>query len=168
MSRPNQYLTGYDMKNTNERITQPQRLYFKSYLQLIHNSIGSNLFRNFYVETAERGKFDALDDGSNSCAFYVSAVLVIFKKISGIHGTIDSTIKDLKESGWTEVSEPREGDVIVWEAKKFDDGLKEHIGFSIGNGKAISMSWTKKTPIEHSDTFDSKRKIINIFRQTNW
>ncbi len=156
------------MKNTNKKIAKPKRLYFESYIKLIKNSIDSNLFRNFYVETPEQGKFDALDDGYNSCAFYVSAVLVIFKKISGIHGTIDSTIKDLRESGWTEVSEPKEGDVIVWEAQKFDDGLKKHIGFSIGRGKAISMSWTNKNPIEHSDTFDGKRKIVTIFRQTDW
>ena len=152
------------MENTNK----PKRLYFKSYVQLIHNSIGSNLFRNFYVETPEKGIFDALDDGYNSCAFYVSTILVIFKKISGIHGTIDSTIKDLQESGWIKVNEPKEGDVIVWETKQFDDGLKEHIGFSIGNNKAVSVSWTKRTPIEHSDTFDGKRKIASIFRLTIW
>jgi len=147
---------------------KPKRLYYKSYIRLIYNSIGSNMFRNFYVETPERGEFDALDDGYNACAFYVSAVLVIFKKISGIHGTVDSTIKDLQESGWIQVNEPKEGDVIIWEAQQFNDGSKEHIGFSLGNGKAISISWTKKTPIEHSDTFDGKRKIVNIFILTNW
>jgi len=156
------------MENTNKKTSKPKRLYFESYIQLIHNSVGSNLFCNFYVETPEKGKFDALDDGYNSCAFYVSAVLVIFKKISGIHGTVDSTLKDLQESGWIQVNEPKEGDVIVWEAQQFDDGLKSHIGFSLGNGKTISISSTKKTPIEHSDTFDGKRKIVNIFRQTDW
>ena len=154
--------------NTNEQTDKPERLYAKSFIQLIHNSVGSNLFRNFYVKTPERGEFDALDDGYNACAFYVSAVLVIFKKISGIHGTIDSTIKDLQESGWIRVNEPKEGDVIVWEAKQFDDVLKEHIGFSIGNDRAISVSWTSKTPMEHSDTFNGKREIVNIFRQTDW
>ena len=154
--------------STNQQTHKPKRLYFESYIQLIRNSIGSNLFRNFYVEVPERGKFDAIDDGYNSCAFYVSAVLVVFKKLSGIHGTIDSTIKDLKESGWIQVNNPKEGDVIVWEAQQFDDGLKEHIGFSLGNCKAISISWTNKTPIEHSDTFDGKRNIVSIFRQIDW
>ena len=152
----------------NQQTDKPVRLYFKSYIKLIHNSIGSNLFRNFYVKTDDQGEFDALGDGYNSCAFYVSSILVIFKKVSGIHGTVDSTIKDLEESGWVQVNEPKEGDVIVWEAQKFDDGIKKHIGFSIGNGKAISTSWTNKTPIEHSDTFEDRRKIENIFRQTDW
>ncbi len=154
--------------STSQQTHKPERLYFKSFIQLLHNSVGSNLFRNLYVRTAKRGEFDALDDGYNSCAFYVSAVLVIFKKLSGIHGTIDSTIKDLTESGWIKVNKPREGDVIVWEAQQFNDGIKEHIGFSIGNSRAISISWTNKTPTEHSDTFDGKRNIVSIFRQIDW
>ena len=154
--------------NTKQQTDKPERLYFKSFIQLLHNSIGTNLFRNFYVKTVERGEFDAFDDGDNSCAFYVSAVLTIFNKLNGIHGTIASTINDLQESGWDKVNEPKEGDVIVWEAQQFDDGLKEHIGFSIGNGKAISISRVNKTPLEHSDTFGGKRKIISIFRQYNW
>jgi hypothetical protein len=138
-------------------------------MQAIHNSVGSNLFRNFYVHTDERGDFDALDDGNDSCAFFVSAILVMFKKLSAIHGTVDSTIKDLRESGWAELNTPQQGDVLVWEARHFTDGLKEHIGFSLGNGRAISTSWTEKTPVEHDERFSKNdRKIIHIFRMQNW
>ena len=147
---------------------KPERLYLDTYIQLLHNSIGSNLFRNFYVSTPDQGKFDALDDGHNSCAFFVSSVLVIFKKLSGIHGTVENTISDLIESGWIEVQEQKEGDVILWEAQEFDDGKKAHIGFSIGNNLAISISATKKTPVMHSDTFEGTRAINSILRQTNW
>ena len=148
---------------------KPKRLYFKTYLQVISNSVGSNLFRNFYVTTAYRGEFDALGDGYNSCAFYVSAILVIFKKLEGVHGTVDSTVKDLRQSGWLEVDKPKAGDVLVWDAIKFNDGLKEHIGFSIGNSKAISSSATKKVPIVHDEHFgNAKRDIVSIFRMPNW
>src|SRR3989304_622296 len=94
---------------------KPERLYFKSYLQLIRNSVGSKMFRNFYVKTSDRGQFDALDDGENSCAFYVSSILTIFKKISGIHGRVSSVVNDMKKSGWAEVNSPQAGDVLVWE-----------------------------------------------------
>jgi hypothetical protein len=40
------------------------------------------MFRNFYVRTDSGGEFDALDDGYNSCAFYVSSILAIFNKLS--------------------------------------------------------------------------------------
>ena len=151
------------------KLDKPTRLYFESYIQLLRNSVGSNMFRNLYVRTEEQGVFDALDDGYNSCAFYVSAVLVIFKKLSAIHGTVDSTKKDLFNSGWREIDEPKAGDVLVWEAMQFDDGLKEHIGFYLGKGKAISISWTKKTPIIHDKNFgDSKRKITHVFRLNQW
>lgn len=147
---------------------KPKRLYFKTYIKLLHNSVGSNLFRNFYVESSDQGVFDALKDGVNSCAFYVSSVLVIFKKISAVHGTVQSTVKDLQESGWQLVDKPKEGDVIVWEAQQFDDGLKEHIGFALEDNKAISISWTEKAPVIHSQDFDGERKINQVFRATDW
>ena len=148
---------------------KPLRLYLKSYLQVVRNSVGSNLFRNLYVHTDEKGDFDALDDGYNSCAFFVSAILVLFKKLKGIHGTVGSTVKDLIESGWVEADKPQQGDILVWEAQQFDDGLKEHIGFSLGNKRAISVSWLKKTPVEHDEHFgEDNRKITHIFRMPNW
>jgi hypothetical protein len=144
---------------------KPKRLYFKSYLKFISNSIGSYAFRNFYVETPEKGEFDALDDGDNSGAFFVSSVLVIFKKISGMHGTVASTIKDLQDSGWQIVDNPEPGDVIVWEARQYDDGLKEQIGFYVGDKQAISNSSSKKSPYQHDQNFGSEnRKVIQIFR----
>lgn len=154
--------------SNNQPLAKLKRLYFKTYVQLIKNSVGSDLFRNFYVEDLKQGEFDALDDGVNSCAFFVSAVLKIFGKLSAVHGTVDNTIKDLEESGWEEVCAPKPGDVIVWEAQKFEDGYKQHIGFSIGDGKAISNSWKKRTPIEHDQSFEGSRKISQVFRFTNW
>jgi hypothetical protein len=145
----------------------PVRLYFKSYLKVIHNSVGSNLFRNFYVKTPEQGEFDAFGDGYNSCAFFVSSILVIFKKLSDFHGTVDNTIEDLKKTGWQEVNEPEPGDVLVWEPMKFPEGMVSHIGFYVGDGKAVSTSIKTKTPIEHDQNFgEQQRKITQIFRTT--
>lgn len=148
---------------------KPRRLCFKTYLQVIRNSVGSKMFRNFYVETTKRGEFDALDDGENSCAFYVSSVLVIFKKISGVHGLVSRVVDDMKVSGWTAVDEPQVGDVLVWEAEEHHDGWHEHIGFYIGKNRAISTSSSAKTPIEHDVKFgDANRKISQIFRMDKW
>lgn len=148
---------------------KPRRLYFKTYLQIIRNSVGSNMFRNFYVETAKRGGFDALDDGDNSCAFYVSSILVIFKKISGVHGLVSRVVDDMKVSGWTVVDKPQVGDVLVWEAEEQHDGWHEHIGFYIGKNRAISTSSSAKTPVEHDINFgDANRKTTQIFRLESW
>lgn len=148
---------------------KPKRLYFKSYIQLLNNSVGSNVFRNFYVKTREKGEFDALDDGHNSCAFFVSSILVIFKKLTNIHGTVKSTINDLKKSGWIQVEKPEPGDVVIWEAKMFNDGLKQHIGFFIGDSKAISTSLKHQTPVEHNINFGSEnRKVEQVYRHLNW
>jgi hypothetical protein len=91
------------------------------------------------------------------------------KKLSGIHGTVEGVIKDLQASGWITVEQPELGDVLVWEALKFKDGLKQHIGFSLGNGRAVSTSVTKKTPIEHDAYFgETHRKIAHVFRMPSW
>lgn len=148
---------------------KPTRLYFKSYMQLIRNSVGSNMFRNFYVKTDSQGEFDAFGDGDNSCAFYVSSVLVIFGKIGHVHGLISSVVEDLKKSGWREVSELQSGDVVVWEAQEFADGPHGHIGFYLGDNRAISTSVRAKTPVEHDVNFgEAKRKITQVFRFDNW
>lgn len=158
-----------EANNKTDAMSKPKRLYFKTYLRVIHNSVDSNLFRNFYVSSPEKGEFDALNDGENSCAFFVSSILVVFKKLNDIHGTVESAVKDLVDSGWIEVDKPKAGDVLVWEAVQFDDGLKKHIGFSVGNGKAISASWNKKTPLEHDEHFgETNRGINHIYRCTSW
>ncbi|HSX35305.1 MAG TPA: hypothetical protein VLH84_00020 [Patescibacteria group bacterium] len=139
-------------------------------MQLIRNSVGTNTYRNFYVRTEGQGEFDSLRDGVDSCAFFVSAVLVLFRKLEGVHGTVARTVQDLERSGWVEVSEPTPGDVLVWEAgPPSSENPKEHIGFYIDEGKAISNSSTKRTPIEHDIHFgDENRKITKILRTTTW
>ena len=147
---------------------KPRRLYYKSYLKLIENSVGSNLFRNFYVKTSKKGEFDAFDDGYNSCAFYVSSILYLCKKLSDFHGTVVNTVEDLKKSGWRKVSEPKPGDVLVWEPQQFPAGMVSHIGFYIGDGRVISTSIKTKTPVRHEQNFGrQQRKITEIWR-VNW
>lgn len=148
---------------------KPQRLYFETYLQLIRRSVGTEMFRNFYVEDPEKGRIDALDDGENSCAFYVSGVLTMFAKLQGVHGTVDSTLKDLENSGWQKVEDIQAGDVILWEAREFPDGVtSRHIGFARNGKRAMSTSWTEKKVIEHDIRFDGKRAIEQIYRCPSW
>jgi len=154
-------------KNNSE--DKPRRLYFKTYLKVINNSVGTNMFRNFYVETDEQGEFDAFGDGENSCAFYVSAILVMFNKMNDIHGLVQSTVDDLKKSGWQLVEEPRPGDVLIWEAKQFSDGSKEHIGFCVDANRAVSTSNKTQTVVEHDINFSQdKRKVTQIYRMADW
>lgn len=150
---------------------KPTQHVYKSYLQAIHNAVGSNLFRNYYVSTPERGEFDALGDGDDSCAFFVSSLVLMFGKIASAHATVGSTVKDLETSGWTKLfcQEPQAGDVLVWEPLAGVDDPAEHIGFSIGDGRAVSNSSTHKTPVEHDVHFgDAKRALRAIYHMPNW
>src|SRR5579872_5361294 len=88
-----------------------RRINFKTYLHMLGAAVGSSMFRHWYVESQQQGEFDAMKDGENSCAFFVSSILRIFDKVSAIHGTVESTVRDLQDSGWQTVSEPKEGDV---------------------------------------------------------
>ena len=75
----------------------------------------------------------------------------MFKKIEGVHATVSSTVRDMKESGWVVTDDPKRGDVVVWGEKMGSDGkFHKHIGFYWGEGKAISNSKDKRHPVEHS------------------
>lgn len=120
-------------------------LFKETYLTFIKKSVGSRMFQTLWVE----GNKDILEGGDLSCAFFVSNLLKIFNLITDGHATVRNTVKDLKESGWFEIEEPREGAVLVWDEIEFEDGFHKHIGFYIGNEKAVSNRSEKGTPMVH-------------------
>lgn len=137
-------------------------LVFETYLAVLKNSPGSKLFRNFYAKINGK-RSDIMRDGELSCAFYVSSILVLFGFIKEVHGTIDSTVQDLKKFGWKEIKKPVIGNVLVWEAIGFGgSSIHKHIGFFIGGGKAISNSCKLGYPVEHHWTFGANRKVEMI------
>ena len=131
---------------------------FDTYIAVVKNSVGSKMFRNSYAKINGK-KTDILQNGMLSCAFFVSSILVLSKLIKEIHGTVDGTVKDLEQSGWQQIAKPKIGSVLVWE--KIDFGNKnfhKHIGFYIGNNKAISTnSFKKRQPAVHHWTYGIKR-----------
>lgn len=146
-----------------------QKLYFRTYIQMIHDSVGTNMFRHLYAKgKLDLKEVDALDDGYNSCAYYVSSILKLFGKATDFHATVARTVEDLIDSGWVVTKRPKAGDVVVWEAQKFDDGWHKHIGFCIGNGRAISNSWTERVPIEHDLYFDGQRGAEQFLTFNSW
>ncbi len=143
-------------------------LIFDTYIAVIKNSIGSKLFRNFYAKVDGK-KLDIMNNGELSCAFYVSSILVLFSFIKKVHGTVDSTVKDLQQSGWRVIKKPKIGSIIVWEKMDFKKGdSHKHIGFYIGNNQAISNSYKLGYPIKHHLTFNNKRKVeLILWNQRN-
>src|SRR6185369_5161142 len=107
----------------------------KNYLGMIENAAkGENwMFRNFYMvkDGVER---DALENGALSCAVFVSSILYLHNNLlketwlKFTHANVGSTVKDMLEHGWVEVSELKPGAVVVWEKQ----GDHEHIGFCVG------------------------------------
>jgi len=149
---------------------KPKRLYFKTYIQLIENAVGTAMFKNFYVQLADGTDIDAMDNGSDSCAFFVSSVLVLFKKVAGVHGTVANTLTDMQQSGWHAVAEKdmEPGDVVVWVPTPDSDG-KQHIGFCIGDHMAISTSSKKQVVAKHDIRFGKEdRPIQQVLRQDHW
>lgn len=145
----------------------------KSLLAIVENSIkgGDNyIFRNLYAE--ENGKeIDILENGQNSCAVFVSWILMVIGMIKNSHSTVYGTEKDMLASGWRQIEKLRPGAVIIWEKKMGDNGLLgkkdvefTHIGFCISATEAISNS-SKGTgfPWKHHITYNETRKIEKIY-----
>jgi hypothetical protein len=147
--------------------SQVIKLPYQTYLTVVKNSVGSNLFRNIPI-ILDGKEADATQDGVLSCAFYVSSLLKMFDLIESFHATVSSTEKDMITSDFIAIDQKamQPGDVIIWEALDFGSGgLHHHIGFYIGNDRAISNSETVRTPIEHHVTFGQKnRRIEKVYR----
>jgi len=143
-------------------------LTYQNYLQMIKTSQGSQMFRHLYV-LMDGKKKDVLENGNLSCAYYVSSILKIFDLISQPHATVKSTIEDMLKSNWQPTKKLKPGNVLVWQEKKFSNGtIHQHVGFYLGQDKAISHQYEKKMPIIHHFTYgrtqtgQPKRKIIQI------
>lgn len=138
-------------------------LYFDTYLAAIKNSVGSKIFRNFYVKVGGKKK-DVMNNGELSCAFYVSSILALFKYIKEPHGAVLATVEDIQKAGWTKINKPIIGSVLVWEKIDFgSNDLHAHIGFYIGKDIAISNNYKLGYPTEHNWTFNGMRKIDSIW-----
>jgi hypothetical protein len=159
------------MKTQNKPKPQPkfQRLYFRTYLSVIAGAPGTAMFRHFYLRRPDGSEFDAIGDGENACAFFVSSVLRLFGTVKGVHGTVESTLRDLEESGWTRITDPQPGDVLSWEPHQSADGPHGHVGFYLGDHLAVSTSTAKKTVARHDLQFGSEqRPVIAVFRYPKW
>jgi hypothetical protein len=142
-----------------------KRIIFETYIKVIRNSVGANIFRNYYA-LVDGKKKDVMQDGTFSCAFFASFVLKLFDLIDGFHWTVEGTIRDMEKNGWYKIKRPKVGSVIIWEKEfsKNDGNWHKHIGFYIGNKKAISNDpFKKKTPQIHSYNYNGKRKIEAIY-----
>jgi hypothetical protein len=133
-------------------------LNFLTYLSFVKKAAGAKSFQNAFVKTGSK-KIDILKNGKLSCAFFVSSVLKIFGQINNIHATVEETVKDLENSGWKKLKTPKEGSILVWEEK---NGHK-HIGFYLGENKAISNNSKKRVPEIHHFAYNGKRKIESIY-----
>lgn len=145
----------------------------KSLLAIVTNSIkgGDNfLFKNLYAKNEQGEEIDILEDGKNSCAVFVSWILLALEMIKRPHATVGGVEKDLIESGWFEINELRPGAVLLWESKlgQHDELLHSHIGFYVGNDEAISNdSRGRGFPWKHHYTYNGTRKIDKIYRHSD-
>jgi hypothetical protein len=142
---------------------------FETYIAMIKNSVGSKIFRNaFFIINGK--KMDVLRDGDLSCAVYVSSILRLVDLIPEAHATVKGTVKAMERAGWRPIKKPKIGSIIVWGPKTFKkiNEAHSHIGFYIGNEKAISNSSKKRSPSIHHWTYGAKqgkpiRKIETIY-----
>lgn len=129
-----------------------------SYLIFIKNSVGAKSFQNFYAKVDGREK-DILEAGNLSCAFFASAVLLVFDLIKERHTTVKGVLADMEDNGWFEIKKPRKGSVLIWGEQQKGAALPHaHIGFFIGGNRAISNSSKYRVPKIHHLTFGKNRK----------
>jgi len=137
----------------------------ESYLALLENAQGTTLFADAFALLGNK-RANITEGGRLSCAYFVSAVLLIassfapsFGLIRALHFTVRGTREDLRACGWKPISAPRKGAVVVWEAREGH----EHIGFALGGGMALSNSSTFGRVTRHPLTFG--KRGTNVYRR---
>jgi len=157
-------------------MAKPKKLSVKTllrdtYLAMIKNACGSVIWRNYYALVNGKRE-DMLHNGATSCTFFVSSILKIFNLIKELHLTVKGMEKDLKESEWQIIkvsSKMPVGSVVIWEKKSPVDkilrkrGEHYHIGFYIGDEKAVSLWAYHNFPVIHHWTYNGTRKIIRVY-----
>lgn len=123
----------------------------KSYLTRVRAAIGTSMFRSLHALVGGK-EVDILGNGQKSCALFVSTILVGFGLIRAVHATVESTVADMERSGWTRLSRPKKGCVVLWKDYLIGSQPHDHIGFYMGNGRAISNSSALGSPQEHAYT----------------
>lgn len=147
-------------------------LLFDTYLAMINNAVGSQMFKNGYAEF-DGVKKDVVNDGELSCAIFVSSILKIFSLIDEPHATVKSTVVKMEAAGWQKTEELKPGCVLVWEEKVIDGQPHFHIGFYVGDNEAVSNSTEAKVIAKHHYTYGVKngepiRKIMSIYYHSSF
>ena len=133
-------------------------LHKETYLSMIRNAAGTKMFRNLWANDSEAGLVDLTENGSKSCAVFVSSVLYLFGLISSKRATVESLERNLVASGWTDTSmSPGVGDVIVWEPIHQNGHVNAHVGFCLNTKQAVSSNWKTGHIGIHHITYGTKK-----------
>ncbi len=127
-------------------------LLLPTYLAMIRGSVQSRAYQHLYA-SVDGVPQDIVKGGAYACAFFVCHILLWFSLIQEPHSTVQGTLRDLRASGWEETSAPEPGDVIMWEVAQEAGEPHEHIGFFLGDDRAISNSTSQACPLEHHLTY---------------
>ncbi len=125
----------------------------ETYIKMIENSVGSNMFNSVYVKNKDSSEVtDVLENGKYSCAYYVSSLLFLLGLIDCPHALVSTVKTVISTSGDWEVADKAEaGDVVFWNKVTFEDGTENaHVGFALNNQEAVSTSSNQKTVVKHS------------------
>ncbi len=143
---------------------KPIPILYDTYLAVIKNGVESKMFRHFYAYV-DGNKVDIVKGGELACGFFVSFVLHNFKLIGEPHLTVAGTEKDLQELGWQEIGRDnlKEGCVLIWQSEASDADAHKHIGFYIGNDRAVSTDSKLGVVSEHHFTFNNSRPIEKAY-----
>lgn len=133
----------------------------KTYLELVKNSVGANSFKSLWALVGNEEK-DVTQGGLLSCAYFVSSVLVIFGFIKRFHTTVERTLEDMKASGWYPVPKPKPGCILHWDAS-LPRWERQHLGFFVGQEKAVSNLDDQGSPQLHHWTYEGQRPVKAIY-----
>lgn len=135
----------------------------RKYIETVMGSVNSLKYRQHHVLTSDGITQTVFADSGVASAYHVSSILNSLQLSLGeIRLNILDILADLEVSAWERTKTLSKGAVVVWEPYSYVSGKpRQHIGFYIGNDRAVSNISDAHIPTEHDVYFrDEKRHLI--------
>ncbi len=138
--------------------------------------LGTNQFRKRFrpVRSAQSPAGwrirDVANNGDDSCASFVSYLLVANNLLGRSRSTVQTMVNAMEGYGWRESEQAAIGGIAVWGCRadiELDGSTLGHSGVYVGNDRFVSHSSIVFTPVEHSLQLSDGRLPVAYYTHDN-
>lgn len=144
-------------------------VYKKTIVRRALNSVGSNEYRELYIDRGNGEEEEVIYDGDLACAYQTSTPFHAFGLLRSVHTTVSGLDAEMLGSDkWLPIDGPQPGAIGILERKQGNDGLEHRHSFiCIDEEYAVHNDASVKTPqlirIDDFRHHDGRRRSVEAY-----